>query len=131
MLVTDHAIQGGLVLALPAKLAGAPDWLVGTLFAVGAVQNALPDIAPLKAGLKVWRGAALDGFMPFMFEGYVFYSWGTYIEWHIGPKRWLAPLHFFVDDWMHTPDGNWWPRDWKKNILLWTLEIAGVYLLVR
>lgn len=110
MTFIDHGVQHGLILALPAKLAGVTDWVVWVLFGVGFLVGAWPDM-----NIRLEHGKFIT-------------DWDSYVYRHTAPV-WYYRLHQWVDAPFHRESPNWWPRLWWLASIWWVVELAGLWVL--
>lgn len=101
--------MGGCLYAIPVRMAQGPEWLMLTFFAWGCIEGAWPDLKRV-----LFREKWSESYARMHYD-YDKHWWGNlpalYLHVHV------------VDRSMHIPDGHWWPREWKKAVGWWALEL--------
>jgi hypothetical protein len=126
---TDHAIQQGAVAGILLRLAGASPVVVGSGIALAGLLNTVPDVWPLVKALVGRDHPRVTEIKAFCIS--LPYRWDVYHDLHfvdMGWYSWAWRLHIEVDKPFHIPDGNWWPREWRRCVGYWLLEAFLLFL---
>ena len=129
MTVVDHFIQQGAVAGILLRLAGASPVMVGSGFALAGLPNTVPDVWPLVRGLMNPSHPNVTWIKKFGISWP--YRWDVYAKLHsldTMPWSWAWREHIWNDGFFHTPDGNWWPREWKRAVGWWLVEVLLLFL---
>lgn len=138
MTTQDHAIQGALLVAIPLELLGVSPLISLPCAVISGVLTAWPDLEPVLTGIKCRLSSDYEDVEHPQHNLHLSYRYqiGSYLVRHSGVlgdwwngNPWFR-LHRWVDSFFHTPDGKWWPRDWKKAVLFWAVELAGIAWLI-
>jgi hypothetical protein len=123
--VVDHFIQQGAVAGILLRLAGASPVVVGSGFALAGLPNTIPDVWPLVRGLMNPSHPNVTWIKKFGISWP--YRWDVYGQLH-DSRFWLWRLHTWVDKPFHEPNGDWWPREWKRAVGWWLVEVSLLFL---
>jgi membrane-bound metal-dependent hydrolase YbcI (DUF457 family) len=116
--VIAHTLLGAGVIAGPARLLGAPRWVVNLCTAYGAVLGGLPDTGSWLVGtLGILSEFEAKEFLHHSAPGWLMYQ----------PPYFL---HVLMDSVFHRM-ADWWAQLWPIEVGMWVLGGALLWIAYR